>query len=55
MTLSTYSIYLIYFYDNPLQPLVTFIYLENLGEDENIKSMSNITIKFNNLILIMPS
>ena len=38
MTLSTYSIYLIYFYDSPLQRLVPFIYLENLGKDGNIKN-----------------
>ena len=37
MTLSTYSIYLIYFYDNHVQRLFRFIYLENLGKDENIK------------------
>ena len=48
MTLSTYSIYLIYFYDNPLQRLFPFIYLENLGKDENIK----IHLKYSHTIFV---
>ena len=47
MTLSTYSIYLIYFYDNPLQRLFPFIYLENLGKVDNIK---NTFVEHNNKI-----
>ena len=50
MTLSTYSIYLIYFYDNPLQRLFPFIYLENLGKDNNIKNTFKKFVEHNNKI-----